>query len=211
VDVVTGGASVSWGSDAVAGVVNIITDKRFVGVKGNFSSGISNYGDDANYTVQLAPGTTFAGGRGHIEGSAEYSYSGGLNPSRPQQSEFGSNPTIGGRPFNSIFGIANYGAATPTSSGPTPKGQPQTFYGAENQTFTNAAYGLITNGPKIGTTFGANSVATPFFYAGSCVPVVTGTTGTVTGSIGGTCFGTPNNPGRQSESHAFNRCYCFAN
>jgi outer membrane cobalamin receptor len=31
VDVVTGGASASWGSDAVAGVVNFVTDKRFEG------------------------------------------------------------------------------------------------------------------------------------------------------------------------------------
>src|SRR6185503_10342743 len=29
VDVVTGGASASWGSDAITGVVNFITDKRF--------------------------------------------------------------------------------------------------------------------------------------------------------------------------------------
>ncbi len=33
VDVVTGGASASWGSDAIAGVVNFITDKKFVGFK----------------------------------------------------------------------------------------------------------------------------------------------------------------------------------
>src|SRR5215469_9458863 len=33
VDVVTGGASASWGSDAVAGVVNFILDKNFTGFK----------------------------------------------------------------------------------------------------------------------------------------------------------------------------------
>ena len=33
VDVVTGGASASWGSDAVAGVVNFVTDKKFEGFK----------------------------------------------------------------------------------------------------------------------------------------------------------------------------------
>src|SRR3546814_20712244 len=39
VDVVTGGASAAYGSDAVAGVVNFILDTKFTGVKGslNFS------------------------------------------------------------------------------------------------------------------------------------------------------------------------------
>ena len=38
VDVVTGGASASWGSDAVAGVVNFVTDKKFVGFKANIEA-----------------------------------------------------------------------------------------------------------------------------------------------------------------------------
>ncbi len=41
VDVVTGGASASYGSDAVGGVVNFITNKRFTGLKGNDQGGIS--------------------------------------------------------------------------------------------------------------------------------------------------------------------------
>ena len=41
VDVVTGGASASWGSDAVTGVVNFITDKSFTGFKANLQGGVS--------------------------------------------------------------------------------------------------------------------------------------------------------------------------
>src|SRR4051812_410816 len=37
VDVVTGGASAAWGSDALAGVVNLVLDKNFEGLKGNLS------------------------------------------------------------------------------------------------------------------------------------------------------------------------------
>src|SRR5215831_13267322 len=44
VDVVTGGASASWGSDAVVGVINFITDKKFEGFKMNAQAGISTYG-----------------------------------------------------------------------------------------------------------------------------------------------------------------------
>ncbi|HYS44894.1 MAG TPA: TonB-dependent receptor plug domain-containing protein, partial [Rhizomicrobium sp.] len=45
VDVVTGGASASWGSDAVTGVVNFIFDKKFEGFKMNVNGSISNYAD----------------------------------------------------------------------------------------------------------------------------------------------------------------------
>jgi len=66
VDVVTGGASASWGSDAIAGVVNFITDKKYTGFKANISSGLSTYGDNATMNAQIAAGTSFAGGRGHF-------------------------------------------------------------------------------------------------------------------------------------------------
>ena len=48
VDVVTGGASAQWGSDAVAGVVNFVLDKKFTGIKGVAQAGISDEGDNAN-------------------------------------------------------------------------------------------------------------------------------------------------------------------
>jgi len=202
VDVVTGGASASWGSDAVAGVVNIVTDKRFEGFKSNFSTGISTFSDDEAASAQFAAGTRFLGGRAHVEVAGEFAYSAGLNPVRPQTSEFGPNPTIGGRNFSTNFGTANYGAATPTSSGPTPAGQPQFTFGPLVQTITGAPYGLVTNGPLIGTTFGANGLASAFTYAGNCNPAITGTTGTVSGQINGTCFGTPAKPGDQT-GHTF--------
>jgi outer membrane receptor protein involved in Fe transport len=67
VDVVTGGASADYGSDAIGGVVNFITDKKFEGLKANVIGGVSTYGDDGNYTVQIAGGTSFFDSRGHIE------------------------------------------------------------------------------------------------------------------------------------------------
>ena len=54
VDVVNGGASASYGSDAVGGVVNFITDTRFTGLKGNVQAGISKYDDNKQGLVQLA-------------------------------------------------------------------------------------------------------------------------------------------------------------
>ena len=72
VDVVTGGASAVYGSDAVSGVVNFVLNKKFDGLKVNANAGISTYGDAMTYKVSGAAGTELFGGRGHIEGAFDY-------------------------------------------------------------------------------------------------------------------------------------------
>lgn len=72
VDIVTGGASAAYGSDAVSGVINYITDTKFEGIRANAQMGISNYGDDASVKLGVAGGTSFADGRGHIVMSVEH-------------------------------------------------------------------------------------------------------------------------------------------
>src|SRR4051812_30074004 len=61
VDVVTGGASAVYGSDAVAGVVNYVLDHHFVGFKGLVQGGISTYGDAATARVGFAAGMGVVG------------------------------------------------------------------------------------------------------------------------------------------------------
>ncbi|WP_241657471.1 TonB-dependent receptor plug domain-containing protein [Aurantiacibacter suaedae] len=72
VEVVTGGASSVYGSDAVAGVVNFILDKDFTGIKASYEYGVTTYSDVPNHLAQLTLGTEFAGGRGHLIVSGEY-------------------------------------------------------------------------------------------------------------------------------------------
>ncbi|MCX7035902.1 MAG: TonB-dependent receptor [Proteobacteria bacterium] len=71
-EVVTGGASAAWGSDAVAGVVNLILKDRLNGVEGSVTRGQSAQSDFNEVAVSLAAGTPFADGRGHIVFGAEY-------------------------------------------------------------------------------------------------------------------------------------------
>lgn len=71
VDIVTGGASAVYGSDAVAGVVNFVLDNRLSGVRGAVEAGISAYGDNRSIRAELSAGTSFAG-QGHIVVSGEY-------------------------------------------------------------------------------------------------------------------------------------------
>jgi len=78
VEVVTGGASAAYGSDAVAGVVNFILDKKYEGVKLSGDSGITSHGDGGNYSFEATAGKSFAGGRGHILLNAEIAHRDGI-------------------------------------------------------------------------------------------------------------------------------------
>jgi iron complex outermembrane receptor protein len=75
VDVVTGGASAAWGSDAVAGVVNLVINKHFTGFKANAVFGNDSYNDHKSYKFEATAGTEFMGGRGHTEFAANYTMS----------------------------------------------------------------------------------------------------------------------------------------
>ena len=75
VDIVTGGASAAYGSDAVAGVVNLILDKTFTGIKANIEFGNSTVVQDFQTKASLTYGTDFDGGRGHFIVSADHTWS----------------------------------------------------------------------------------------------------------------------------------------
>ena len=64
VDVVTGGASATYGSDAVAGVVNIILKDDFDGVEFNAQTGMTDRGEATNTRYSLTAGQEFGEGRG---------------------------------------------------------------------------------------------------------------------------------------------------
>lgn len=75
VDIVTGGTSAVYGSDAVAGVVNFILKRDFDGIQIGGQGGISDRGDRGSYSLNGVIGKNFADGRGNIALSAEYARS----------------------------------------------------------------------------------------------------------------------------------------
>jgi iron complex outermembrane receptor protein len=78
VEIVTGGASATYGSDAVAGVVNFILNDDFEGLHLEGDTGITSRGDGFNYSFNAAWGTSFAGGRGHFMISGEIAHKDGI-------------------------------------------------------------------------------------------------------------------------------------
>ena len=79
VEVVTGGASAAYGSDAVAGVVNFVLDKKYKGLKVAVDSGITDKGDGQNYSLSVTGGAPFGSDeRGHILISGELAHRAGI-------------------------------------------------------------------------------------------------------------------------------------
>jgi outer membrane receptor protein involved in Fe transport len=79
VDVVNGGASAAYGSDAVGGVVNFVLNKEFTGFKSDVVVGQAQKGDNKEYKGSVTYGTDYFKGRGHVVFNAEYAVSKGVN------------------------------------------------------------------------------------------------------------------------------------
>lgn len=174
VDVVNGGASASYGSDAIGGVINFVTDKRFTGFKANLEGGVTTYGDDASVTAQAAWGGSFLEDRLHVVVSGEYGREGGV-----------PNPGFGITGANGRDWYVSPAFQVRSIAG-TPAGQPQISVIQNAQQFQYAKYGLITSGPLQGTAFGLNGAPFAFQYGSNGTP--TGT-GAVTNCITPFCVG----------------------
>ena len=72
VDIVTGGNSSVYGSDAVAGVVNFITKRDYEGISMRAQAGTSGRGDRDSMFASLTAGTNFADDRGNVAFALEY-------------------------------------------------------------------------------------------------------------------------------------------
>ena len=146
VDIVTGGASAAYGSDAVAGVTNFILDTRYTGLKGSAQFGITDHGDGENWNGNLAYGRSFAAGRGHIL----------LSVAGMKQDGIDSVYSRGW--YNPGYNFIANPAWTATN------GLPARIL-RNDVGFTNATEGgLITSGPLRGTTFLGNGATGTFTF-----------------------------------------------
>jgi outer membrane receptor protein involved in Fe transport len=73
-DIITGGDSAVYGSDALAGVVNFVLKDHFEGLQLRGQGGVSQYGDAGNDFVSVLAGKNFASGRGNIAINLEYAH-----------------------------------------------------------------------------------------------------------------------------------------
>uniref|UniRef100_UPI003B3A9165 TonB-dependent receptor plug domain-containing protein n=1 Tax=Sphingomonas sp. TaxID=28214 RepID=UPI003B3A9165 len=72
VDVVTGGQSAVYGSDAISGVVNFILKRDFSGIEINSQYNVTGRGDGQVWDLNGTIGTNFDDGRGNVTMFAQY-------------------------------------------------------------------------------------------------------------------------------------------
>ncbi len=146
VDVVTGGASAVYGSDAVAGVVNYILDKDFTGLKGSIdTSATTEHDDNRTWKSSITAGAPFADDRGHFLFAAELARKDGILHSDREWNRDGwgqiLNPNYtpdNGEPFRLILPHVGLSTAAPG--------------------------GIITAGPLRGIAFGEGGTPYNFHY-----------------------------------------------
>jgi outer membrane receptor protein involved in Fe transport len=132
VEVVTGGASAAYGSDAVSGVVNFVIDREFDGVKASVLSAVSTRGDLPALGGSIAFGKTMAGGRLRLLGSFDYFREDGIRADQP----------TGRRWFDRAAGQYPVPGA-PTAVTVVP----------DIRSSAGSYGGLVTSGPLKGTSF----------------------------------------------------------
>ncbi len=142
VEVVTGGASAAYGSDAVAGVVNIQLKKNLQGFSGNVSYGQSTHDDFRSYFAGLAFGTSFASGKGHFTVGGEYDKNKGA-----------------GEAYSRDWGRQEWGIMpNPAATGP------RNLLVPDYRPVNHTVGGIVQSGPLKGTTFLPNGGVGAFNY-----------------------------------------------
>ncbi|UUR07453.1 TonB-dependent receptor domain-containing protein [Sphingomonas glaciei] len=114
VDVLTGGASTTYGADAVSGVVNFITNRSFSGIDARAAYKVTEQGDGQSHRVDLTMGGNFADDRGNAVLSFGYTKVEPVYQTRPF-ALFGISPTTGrasGSSATTTPTNINFGGAT---------------------------------------------------------------------------------------------------
>lgn len=99
VDVLTGGASTTYGADAISGVVNFVTKSDFAGFEGTISNQLTEEGDGNYFRADVTMGANFDDGKGNVVFSIGYQqsdpvYQGGRSYARDQVDSYSGG--IGG-------------------------------------------------------------------------------------------------------------------
>ena len=155
VDVVTGGASAAYGSDALSGVVNFVIDHDYTGLKGEVQAGMTKYSDDKSISAQLTYGTPFADGRGHVLLSGEHTHSGGID---------GTNDRPWARDPAAVIANPAYGTAPGKSTS-----VPQYLVRRDVGLAAGTPGGIITSGALRGNYFGQSGEVICCFNFGTNV------------------------------------------
>jgi iron complex outermembrane recepter protein len=155
-EVVTGGASAQWGSDAIGGVINLILKKDFKGVQVEGQVGQSQRGDNRSGRIAILAGTGFAGDKGHITISADYDRELGVRDI--------ANRPWGKKAYGQVNNPCPLAVAVSAQCPTGGNGQANLLILPDVQFATLSPGGLIATGPLRGTAFGPGGVPYQFQF-----------------------------------------------
>lgn len=153
-EVVTGGASAAYGSDAIAGVVNVILDTELNKTKASIDYGETFQGDGGDLHASFATGTGFAGDRGNLIIGVEYQNLDAIGPCSRTRGWCQEAWAVGTNPaYAAGNGAPNYVVA-PDAKFPTSETGLFTPFGGVQQQFNTDGTALLPYDPgKYGGVF----------------------------------------------------------
>tara|TARA_R110002124_G_scaffold187896_3_gene355178 strand:- start:650 stop:3553 length:2904 start_codon:yes stop_codon:yes gene_type:complete len=108
IEVTTGGASAIYGSDAIAGVANLILKTDFDGMEVNARYGFADASGEEETTIELTMGRNFANGRGNIMFGASYDTETAIYADETRPDSLRVDDWTGDGEFNDIY-LSSYG------------------------------------------------------------------------------------------------------
>jgi outer membrane receptor protein involved in Fe transport len=148
VEIISGGASSTYGADAVAGVTNFILKKNFTGFEIDAQAGISEEADGFEYQISGIMGTDFDDGRGNVSLSFSTNQrDSALQADRSWYQDNFRDPSIPSSGFFSPFGGINLGFGP---NQPSPAVLNQVINGAN---FTTPPAGAVIYADAQGNAF----------------------------------------------------------
>lgn len=164
VEVVTGGGSAVYGSDALAGVVNFQLRDNLNGLEVGVQQNLTGEGDGSRFNANVALGTEFADNRGHVTVYGEYNKRGSVFQSARDFSR------------NALGDNADSSALIPLGSAGVPQGRlvatPRLAIGTDSSCTTGAEVKCFpiaagTNYPGLGAFFSTPGTSRPYTGADS--------------------------------------------
>jgi outer membrane receptor protein involved in Fe transport len=173
VEIISGGASSTYGADAVGGVVNFILKDDFEGLSLDSQFSVNEEGDGAQFRVSGLLGASLDSGRGNVMMGMEYYHRDPVETlDRPWYRDLARDPLVGGTEFfldQNFISFASNPDGRPSQAAVNAffqsKGVPATFNGGPVNVPTTASFYLNGNNSLfLNTSTRVNGAYLPLFY-----------------------------------------------
>lgn len=149
VEIISGGASATYGADAMGGVSNMLLRRDFNGLETDLQYGLTEVGDNNELRASVIAGTKIGDGRGNIVFAAEYyDRKASYDKNRRFYTDSYSDPTVGGNFIGLVMGANGYASST-TRFGSPNLAAVRVVAGAPNTAAGNVCgFSTVVNGPN---------------------------------------------------------------